>query len=221
MIYRNLSIWKNIDKYLLALYLLLVVAGYFTIYSSSFNGFDVEESYWSTSYGKQMIWILISIILGSIILLIEGNFIQNISYSLYLFVILLLIVVLFMPPVKGVSSWFVFGGFSIQPSEFAKLATSLAFAKYLSNINTRFQDFKTRIRAGLLVIIPALLIILQPDAGTMLVFVGFGIVRVNRLLWFCTQCCIYIINKMKLSISGLTNTQLLIGWSANYNIPIN
>jgi len=173
LIYRNLSIWKNIDKYLLVFYLLLVVAGYFTIYSSSFKGFDVEESYWSTSYGKQMIWILISIILGSIILLIEGNFIQNTSYSIYLFVILLLIVVLFMPPVKGVSSWFVFGGFSIQPSEFAKLATSLAFAKYLSNINTRFQDIKTRIRAGLLVIIPALLIIMQPDAGTMLVFVGF------------------------------------------------
>lgn len=173
MIYRNLSIWKNIDKYLLVLYLLLLVAGYATIYSSSFKGFDIEQYYWSTSYGKQMIWIIISIVIGAIILLIEGSLIQNTSYTMYIVVLVLLIAVLFMPPVKGVSSWFQFGGFSIQPSEFAKLVTSLAFAKFLSNVNSRFQDFKTRIKAGLLVILPAILIIMQPDAGTMLVFVGF------------------------------------------------
>ena len=173
MIYRNLSIWRNIDKYLLILYLLLLISGYLTIYSSSFKGLDVQETYWSSSYGKQMIWIIISIVIGSFILLIEGSFIQNISYLTYAFIGFLLIIVLFMPPVKGVSSWFQFGGFSIQPSEFAKLATSLAFAKFLSNVNTRFQDFKTRIKAGLLVFFPAILIILQPDAGTMLVFVGF------------------------------------------------
>ena len=153
--------------------MLLLISGYLTIYSSSFKGLDVQESYWSSSYGKQMIWIIISIVIGSFILLIEGSFIQNISYLTYAFIGFLLIIVLFMPPVKGVSSWFQFGGFSIQPSEFAKLATSLAFAKFLSNVNSRFQDFKTRIKAGLLVFFPAILIILQPDAGTMLVFVGF------------------------------------------------
>jgi rod shape determining protein RodA len=152
---------------------LLLVAGYATIYSSSFKGFDIEQYYWSTSYGKQMIWIIISIVIGAIILLIEGSLIQNTSYTMYIVVLVLLIAVLFMPPVKGVSSWFQFGGFSIQPSEFAKLVTSLAFAKFLSNVNSRFQDFKTRIKAGLLVILPAILIIMQPDAGTMLVFVGF------------------------------------------------
>ena len=85
-----------------------------------------------------------------------------------------------MPPVKGVSSWFQFGGFSIQPSEFAKLATSLAFAKYLSNVNTRFHDFKVRIKAGLFVIVPALLIIMQPDAGTMLVFIGLYLCYIGK-----------------------------------------
>jgi len=143
------------------------------MYSSSFEGFNFEENFWNTSYGKQMIWIIISVIVGSFILLIEGSLIQNSSYLLYIFVCILLIVVLFMPPVKGVSSWFQFGGFSIQPSEFAKLATSLAFARFLSNINTRFQDYRTRIKAGCLVILPSILIILQPDAGTMLVFIGF------------------------------------------------
>ena len=173
MIYRNLSIWKNVDKYLLVLYLLLITAGYFMIFSSSFKGLDIEESYWSTYYGKQMIWIFISISLGGIILLLEGSFIQNTSYIFYLLVLLCLIVVLLMPPIKGARSWFHFGGFSIQPSEFAKLACSLAFARYLSGVNTRFQDFRTRIRVALLVIIPAVLIMIQPDPGTMLVFIGF------------------------------------------------
>ncbi len=173
MIYRNLSIWKNIDKYLLVLCVSLIALGYFTIYSSSFLGYEQENSFWSHSYGKQMIWIIISLLLGTLILLVEGNFIQNSSYIIYAVVMLLLIVVLFMPAVKGAKSWFQFGGFSIQPSEFAKLGCSLAFARYLSLINVRTQNIKNRIIAASLVVIPALLIMIQPDPGTMLVFIGF------------------------------------------------
>ena len=80
---------------------------------------------------------------------------------------------MFMPAIKGAKSWFQFGGFSIQPSEFAKLGCSLAFARYLSLINVRTQNIKNRIIAASLVVIPALLIMIQPDPGTMLVFIGF------------------------------------------------
>ena len=124
-----------------------------------------------------MVWIIISIVLGSIILLIEGSFIQNSSYVFYLIIVILLITVLFMPAVKGAKSWFQFGGFSIQPSEFAKLGCSLAFARYLSLINTRTQNLKNRLTAGAIVMVPALLIMIQPDPGTMLVFIGFVIVN--------------------------------------------
>ena len=152
---------------------MLMTFGYFTIYSSSYSGFFINESFWDNSYGKQMVWIIISIVLGSIILLIEGSFIQNSSYVFYLIIVILLITVLFMPAVKGAKSWFQFGGFSIQPSEFAKLGCSLAFARYLSLINTRTQNLKNRLTAGAIVMIPALLIMIQPDPGTMLVFIGF------------------------------------------------
>ena len=152
---------------------MLMTFGYFTIYSSSYSGFLLNESFWDNSYGKQMVWIIISIVLGSIILLIEGSFIQNSSYVFYLIIVILLITVLFMPAVKGAKSWFQFGGFSIQPSEFAKLGCSLAFARYLSLINTRSQNLKNRLIAGAIVMIPALLIMVQPDPGTMLVFIGF------------------------------------------------
>ena len=120
-----------------------------------------------------MIWIIISLLIGTLILLVEGNFIQNSSYIIYAVVMLLLIVVLFMPAVKGAKSWFQFGGFSIQPSEFAKLGCSLAFARYLSLINVRTQNIKNRIIAASLVVIPALLIMIQPDPGTMLAVIGF------------------------------------------------
>ena len=152
---------------------MLMTFGYFTIYSSSYSGFLLNESFWDNSYGKQMVWIIISIVLGSVILLIEGSFIQNSSYVFYLIIVILLITVLFMPAVKGAKSWFQFGGFSIQPSEFAKLGCSLAFARYLSLINTRTQNLKNRLTAGAIVMIPALLIMVQPDPGTMLVFIGF------------------------------------------------
>lgn len=155
------------------MYLLLLAFGYATIYSSSFKGFEIVESYWSTSYGKQMIWIIISLALGGFLLLVEGSFIQNTSYIFYVVVIVLLIVVLLMPPIKGARSWFHFGSFSLQPSEFAKLASSLAFAKYLSTINVKFQNFKTRFNALSMVAIPAILIMFQPDPGTMLVFIAF------------------------------------------------
>lgn len=169
---RRISIWKYIDKYLLILFLLLLLGGYMTIYSSSYDGIDVGD-FWSTSSGKQLIWVIISLVVGSIVLLIEGSFIHNSSYIVYIVVLLLLVGVLFMPAIKGAKSWFQFGSFSIQPSEFAKLSCSLAFARYLSSINVKFQDFRTRIKVLSILIFPAILIVLQPDPGTMLVFVSF------------------------------------------------
>ncbi|MDG2343499.1 MAG: rod shape-determining protein RodA [Flavobacteriales bacterium] len=170
---RRISIWKYIDKYLLILFLLLLVGGYLTIYSSSFDGLNETGSFWSTSSGKQLIWVIISLLIGSIVLLVEGSFIHNSSYIVYVIVLLLLVGVLFMPAIKGAKSWFQFGSFSIQPSEFAKLSCSLAFARYLSSINVKFQDFRTRIKVISILIFPAILIVLQPDPGTMLVFISF------------------------------------------------
>jgi rod shape determining protein RodA len=170
---RRISIWKYIDKYLLILFLLLLLSGYLTIYSSSYDGLNIVGSFWSTSSGKQLIWVILSLIIGSIVLLVEGSFIHNSSFIVYIVVLLLLIGVLFMPAIKGAKSWFQFGSFSIQPSEFAKLSCSLAFARYLSSINVKFQDFRTRIKVLSILLFPAILIVLQPDPGTMLVFISF------------------------------------------------
>ena len=170
---RGKSIWKLTDKYLLGFFLGVLLLGLMTIFSSTYEGGDIDFFDFSTIYGKQAVWVLISVFFGVFIMLLEGQFIKNSSYVVYLIVILLLIGVLFMPSIKGVRSWFQFGSVYIQTSEFSKLACSLAVAKYLSSVNVKIQDFKTRIVVLLLLAVPAFLILMQPDAGTMLVFFAF------------------------------------------------
>ena len=170
---RNKSIWGSLDKYLLVLFLMLLCLGLMTIYSSSYQIPNSNITEWSNVFRKQLTWVIISISIGLLILNIDGQFIKNISYIVYIIVLLLLITVLFMEPIKGARSWFQLGGFSIQPSELAKLSCTLVIAKYLSGTNVKIKDFKTRFRVLILLVIPAFLIVLQPDPGTMLVFFAF------------------------------------------------
>ena len=170
---RGKSIWNLTDKYLLSLFLSILFIGLLTIFSSTHEGGFVNIVDFSTTYGKQAIWVLISLFFGIFIMLLEGQFIKNSAYIFYIIVLALLIGVLFMPSIKGVRSWFQFGSISIQPSEFAKLACSLAVAKYLSSVNVRIQDIKTKVVVLLILIVPCFLILMQPDAGTMLVFFAF------------------------------------------------
>ena len=170
---RGKSIWNLTDKYLLSLFLSILFIGLLTIFSSTHEGGNVNIVDFSTTYGKQAIWVVISIFFGILIMLLEGQFIKNSAYIFYLIVLALLIGVLFMPSIKGVRSWFQFGSISIQPSEFAKLACSLAVAKYLSSVNVKIQDVKTKVVVLLILIVPCFLILMQPDAGTMLVFFAF------------------------------------------------
>jgi rod shape determining protein RodA len=155
------------------MYLLLSSIGYFIMYSSSFKGINIQTEFWSANYGKQLIWIIITLFAGLFILLLDGSFIKNTAYFTYGFILLLLILVLLTPPIKGARSWFYFTTFSIQPSEFIKLTLSLSLAKLLSDVGSRFQEFRTKLKAFFLIIIPALLIAVQPDPGTMLVFACF------------------------------------------------
>jgi rod shape determining protein RodA len=170
---RGKSIWKSLDKYLLGLFVSVLILGLLTIFSSTYEGEKINLLDFSTIYGKQFIWVVISIVIGVFILLLEGQFIKNMSYIVYGIVLFFLIGVLFMEPIKGARSWFQIGSMSIQPSEFAKLACSLAVAKYLSSVNVKIQDTKTRLVVLVLLLVPAFLIMIQPDPGTMLVFFAF------------------------------------------------
>ena len=170
------SIIKEIDWVLVGLYALLVTFGLSNIYSAVYNPdhpmiFDLDME-----YGKQFVWIGISVFLGLNILLIEGSFIKKNAYWFYGATVLLLVFVLFTSPINGARSWFGFGSVGIQPSEFAKVGISLALAKYISELGAIFSEKKSKLRIGLILGIPSLLILLQPDAGTFIVFFSFVLV---------------------------------------------
>ncbi len=148
--------------------------GWLSIFTAS-AGDDVTTLFdLSTRYGKQLLWIGFSIVLAVSILIIDAKFFTTLSYYFYFGMLLILIGVLFFgSTVAGSQSWFKIGGFAIQPAEFAKFATSLAMAKYLSTLNIDMRDMKVKIRSLAILIAPALLILLQNDTGSALVYVSF------------------------------------------------
>jgi len=170
---REQNILRKIDLPLLLMYFALAFMGLLTIYSSSYDENFPAIYTWTKPYGKQLFWIAVSSSIGGIILLMDSSLIKKSSYLTYGVVLLMLMVVLVMPPINGARSWFKLGSFSLQPSEFSKFASAMAIAYYMSQINVKLQDIRTKATVVLLLAIPGGLILLQPDAGTLLVFFSF------------------------------------------------
>lgn len=171
------NIVGKIDWWLLAIYLILAAIGISTIYAAAFNENNPSIFDMSQHYGKQALFLVLSLFMGLIIMLIDAKFFNTFAYIIYGISILLLIYVLVAgSTIAGSRSWIQFGGFSFQPSEFAKFGTALAVAHYLGDINTDFSKFKTQMIAYALVLFPMMLVLLQGDAGSALVFLVFILV---------------------------------------------
>jgi len=171
------AVLQNIDWILVSLYLILVIMGWFNIYAAVYN--EEYKSIFDTSqsYGMQLVWIGTSLMIAFVILVIDGEFFPKFAWVLYAAFILLLIVVIFAgKEVKGSKSWIELGSFRIQPAEFAKFATNLALAKYLSNINIKFEKLNTKLIAAAIFAVPALIIIAQNETGSALVYGSFILV---------------------------------------------
>ena len=171
------GIFKNIDRPLVFLYLALVLMGWLNIYAAVFNKEHASILDMSQSYGKQLMWIGTSLIIGLMVMLIDAKIFNAFSYPIYIFTILLLVVVLFFgKEIAGSKSWFQIGGFKLQPAEFAKFATNLALAHYLSALDFDSRKRKSQIIPLLLLALPALLILLQNDTGSAIVYASFALV---------------------------------------------
>ncbi len=174
---RKGSIMQNLDWFSVVIYLALLTMGWFNIYSASYNPDHSSIFDGSQEYGKQFIWITTACLIAFTTMLFDGTFIRRISPIIYGVTSLLLVLVLiFGKEVNGAKAWFGFGSFGIQPSEFSKLGISLMLAYYLSQMNIKIEDIKTKIAAAAIITLPALLIMLQPDTGTVLVFAAYVLV---------------------------------------------
>jgi len=171
---------RNIDWQTFSLFLALVAIGWLMIYTVSFSrewnaGGDIN--FFDTSSGKQTIWVGISAVVFAVVFMIDWKFWQTFSYLIYGIAIVLLIAVLFAgTEIKGARSWFGFGGFSFQPSEVAKFGTCLALSAFLSYYRTNLKELRSQLLALGLLILPIGLILLQPDAGSAIVFFSFLVV---------------------------------------------
>jgi len=170
------NVATNFDRPLLIMYLLLMFMGWANIYSAAYDPDHTSIFDQSKEYGKQAVWMAISLTLGAGMLLIRGEVFRDMAFGVYGFVLLLLVaVLLFGKEVNGAKAWFAIGGFGIQPAEFAKFATALALTRYLSGLKA-LVDTRSRILSTAIILAPVALIMLQPDTGTSLVSGAFILV---------------------------------------------
>lgn len=167
---KNQSIKNNLDWICIIIYSLLVIMGWLNIYSSSLSSME-------DTFEKQLIFIVLTIPLIFIVLSVDGKFYEKyatIIYGISLFSLAGLFV--FGKTIAGQRCWYAFGSFTLQPSEFAKAATALALAKYLSDTQINLKDVNRQIQALAVVFLPVMLILPQPDPGSALIYSIFIVV---------------------------------------------
>ena len=169
------SIIGKIDWLTVLIYLALVIIGWFSIFSAKYDETHPSIFDLSQVYGKQLIWIGASLLIGFVILLVDAKFFNAFSLWIYFFFLAsLFIVLVYGKATKGATSWIDLGaGVKFQPSEFAKMGTALALAGYLGRLDVDLQKRKNQIVAALLVLAPMALVLLQNDTGSAIVFVSF------------------------------------------------
>jgi len=171
------NIWANLDWLTIFLYILLVFLGWANIYAAVYNEEHSSILDMSQRYGKQLMWIIAAFILAAALVIIDSRVYVSFAYVFYGLVMILLIgVLVFGQEVKGSRSWFQIGGFAVQPAEFAKFATALALAKFTSSYNFKLTQFKSIAVIGVILLLPVMLIFLQNDTGSAIVFMVFSLV---------------------------------------------
>lgn len=171
---RSSNFLRWLDWPTVILYLTLMIMGWVNIYAAVFSEEHISIFDTSQRYGMQLIWIVFAIGIATVILLIDSRFYVVFANYFYIFIIIILVfVVFFGVEVNASKSWIQLGGVRIQPAEFAKFATALALAKYMSSYGFKLKSAGSYIKTALLVFLPVVLILMQNDAGTALVYSSF------------------------------------------------
>lgn len=174
---REGGFFSNLDWLTVFLYFILVILGWFNIYASIYDPVqDLSILDMSINSGKQVLWIGTAIVLIIVILLLDFRIYESIAPLLYgIFILLLIAVVIVGKEINGAKAWFQFGSFRLQPSEFTKFATALLLGRYISTNSVKLTEFKSQLKAFVIMLFPVCLIMLQPDLGSALIFFSFVI----------------------------------------------
>jgi rod shape determining protein RodA len=221
---RDLNIWNRIDKMTIILFLLMIIIGWFNIYAAVFNEERAGMFDFTQRYGKQFIWIVAALVIAIFVVIIDSRFYFFFSWFIYgTLIFILILVLLFGKEINGARSWFEFGGFSLQPSEFAKFGTALALAVYLSAKRHDLTRLDVFIPALAIILLPAILTALQPDMGSTIVYFALFLVLfregmspyifVSGLLMLTLFFLTLLVNNLYLTI-GLIIAALFLLWFA-------
>lgn len=206
---------SKIDWWMVGLYAALVCFGWVNIYSASLTETQSLLDF-NEIYGKQLLWILLSVVLIVFILAVESKFYERFSSLIYLFALVALLgLYAFGQTINGATSWYSFGGFSLQPSEFAKTATALALGKFVGDIQTNIKQWQDQWKSILIIGLPALLIIPQPDPGSALVYAAFILPLYREglnylFLSFAVALGLLFIGTLLLEVNGMLIVLLIL-----------
>jgi rod shape determining protein RodA len=171
------TVYGKIDWTTVWIFIILVLMGWVSVYSSVYDETHSSILDISQRYGKQMLWIAAAGVIAFVIMLTDAKVFNAFAYIIYGISLLILIAVLLIgTEISGSKSWFQIGSVAIQPAEFAKFATCLALARYLSSYATDINILQTKIVATILIFAPALLILLQNDTGSAVVYIALILV---------------------------------------------
>lgn len=174
---RQPSVLRSLDWWTIILYIALLVFGWVSVCGASYTYGETDIFSLDTRSGMQIIWIGTSLVLGLFLLLLDDRFYDTFAYIIYIALMLLLFVTIFNPhEIKGSRSWLVLGPLRLQPAEFAKFATALALAKFMSSYGFNMQRWKDFGIAVAFVLTPMLLIVMQRETGSALVYIAFFLV---------------------------------------------
>jgi rod shape determining protein RodA len=218
------NIFYGIDWLLVLLFVLLIGFGWVNIYAASYSEENTQLFDFSTKYGKQLLWIVLSVPLIILVLFINGKFFEQFSSIFYIISLLSLIgLFVFGKEINGAKSWYSFGGVSIQPSEFAKAFTALALAKLMSDRKYNLKLIKNQIKAFIIIFSPAILIALN-DPGSAIVYLAFFFVlnREGLTLAYIVLGCVAIVLFITTILLGakviISSLVILISIYLVYNI---
>ena len=196
------------DWITIIIFFLLVGFGWLNILSASHVGEEINYLDFSQPYGKQLLFIFLNFGLIILLLAIDAKFYERFSSIIYIISMLSLVgLFVFGKNVNGATSWYAIGGQTFQPSEFAKTATALAVAKYISDLNTNINNIKDQIQTFIIIVIPAILVLLQNDTGSTVVYGAFFFVLYREGLpkfYLNIVVSLIVLSILSLKFGGLT-----------------
>ena len=214
---QNRSPLLSVDWVVVAIYLILLVCGWFSICGATHELGDTNFFEWTTRTGKQLVWIGLALILAFVLLLLDDRYLDTLSGLFYW----LMVAVLFITPfiakdIKGSRSWISLGICNIQPAEFAKCATALAVAKLINQYGFTLSEMRNFAKAAGLILLPMVLIVLQKETGSALVYLAFFLMFYREgmpgCILFCAVAAVaYFVVGIRFGEVLLPGTQATVG----------